>query len=124
MDLDVPDVAERPILVLDDEFLILLDLEEQLRAWDFSVVATSTQAQALDVIARVSIAAALIDIHVHGTHTFAVADALIERGIPFIFTSGQSEVRLPLQYQGFPFVSKPYHPTELRSAVVAAVRHP
>ena len=82
MDLDVPDVAERPILVLDDEFLILLDLEEQLRAWDFSVVATSTQAQALDVIARVSIAAALIDIHVHGTHTFAVADALIERGIP------------------------------------------
>ena len=123
MDPDVPDVARSYILVLEDEPLILMDLEDQLRAWNLApAVVTSTQEQALDAIARIPIAAALIDIHVHGTHTFAVADALIGRGIPFIFASGASEIGVPSNYRGVPFLSKPYDPTELRCALTAAIR--
>lgn len=122
MNPDVPDGAEWHILVLEDEPLILMDLADQLRAWNLApVVATSTQKQAIAAIGRLPIAAALVDIHVKGGDTFAVADVLLARGIPFIFASGSSPVELPSHLQGVPFLSKPYDLSALRIALTAAV---
>jgi CheY-like chemotaxis protein len=110
------------ILVVEDEFLVSLDLEVMLRELGGEVIgpfaglerATAVaQAEALDV--------ALLDVNVGGQLVTPVADALAERTIPFVFCTGYAAASLPAQHAAVPIVMKPCQPQQLKEALLGAL---
>lgn len=62
---------------------------------------------------------AILDINLAGVQVFPVAQALRDRGIPFLFSSGYGENGLPDAYHGCRMLQKPYVVAELEQAVKA-----
>ena len=71
-----------------------------------------------DLAIEASIDAAILDVNIRGGHTYAVADTLAERGIPFIFCSGYSDWALEERHRDRPRLSKPYSPQELEERLM------
>lgn len=70
-----------------------------------------------ELIARID--AAILDINLAGTSVFPAADALRERGIPFMFVSGYGAEGLPAEYRQRPVLQKPYGIEQLQQALTA-----
>lgn len=65
--------------------LVLLNLEDMLADLGCkSVSAAATVDQALALIAAQAFDAAMVDVNLNGIKSYAVADALAARGVPFI----------------------------------------
>jgi DNA-binding NtrC family response regulator len=78
------------ILVADDEILIALDVEATLIDAGAEIAGPcTTVAAALAIAKEEQISAAMLDIRLGRETTEAVAEVLIDRGIPFVFYSGQ-----------------------------------
>lgn len=78
------------ILVADDEFLILVSIEEALRAAGAEIVSASTLPAALKGAGDETLSAALLDVRLGRQTTETVADALLARAVPFVFYTGQA----------------------------------
>ncbi len=104
------------ILILEDEFLVALDLADQLEVAGFRVSGPFTTASdALSSIDQSPPAAAVLDVNLGGDKTSEpVALALQEQSIPFVFLTGYSEQK-PLfeQVIDAPFLTKPSSPDTL-----------
>jgi CheY-like chemotaxis protein len=102
-------LSGRRILVVEDEMLNLSMLEDILtEAGCESVAAAATIHQAIAVIDERIFDAALLDIKLKGKHSFAVADALAVRGVPFIFVTGASVPDIEHGYRDRPVLRKPF----------------
>ena len=87
------DAPPARVLVVEDNPLIALDAEENLRALGVGRVDVATSAdQALALIDRTAPEFALLDFNLGGETSEPVARALERRGIPFAFASGYAEV--------------------------------
>ena len=58
-----------------------------------------------------------LDVNLDGDKSYPVADALIARGVPFVFSTGYDKDRLLDGYRTFPVLQKPYHESELSDAL-------
>ena len=106
------------VLVAEDEFLVYLALEDDLRANGYEVLGPfTTLAGTLDAVTHERIDLALLDINLGGEMIFPVADELLARKVPFIFLSGYSSGAVPESYRGFPRLEKPYDPARLMGAL-------
>jgi CheY-like chemotaxis protein len=111
-------VTAHPILVVEDEFLIALDIVAALEQAGIPVVGpASTVADALAAIEGKALRGALLDAHLAGEHAGRIADALAARGIPFAFVSGYGRESLPPAYGQAPLVRKPFTDQDLLAAV-------
>lgn len=81
-------VVGRAVLIVEDEFLIAMDLKLILqgRGWDV-IGPAPTVRSALGLLAGSSPAVAVLDIHLGRELVTPVADALRARGIPFVIAS-------------------------------------
>src|SRR5262245_14911406 len=70
----------------------------------------ATLEDALRIIERERLDAALLAVRVNGRDLYAVADALSARGIPLIFISGYARPELPPRYRDRPYIAKPFTP--------------
>ena len=84
--------SPKRILVVEDEPLIAMMLEDFLEVLDKEIVGTADSvASAMVLIDRGGIDAAILDVNLRGGEKSGpVADALSERGIPFVFATGGS----------------------------------
>ena len=115
-------LAERRVLVVEDESLVAMLLETMLE--DLGCVTVGPVAsvdEALGVAAGGDIDAALLDVNVAGTPVFPVAEALEARGIPLVFSTGYGEGGLPEQWRGRPTVQKPFTEAVIRDALMKAL---
>jgi CheY-like chemotaxis protein len=97
------------ILLLDDEPLILLMLEDWLTELDCVTVGPArTVEAALRLVETSQIDGAILDRTIGNTDSFAVADALIARAVPFAFASGYGAQDLPERFKGAPILAKPF----------------
>src|SRR5690242_15910799 len=104
-----PAIAKRRILVVEDEMLIGMLLEDMLTDMGHEVAAVVPRLKdALAAVERESFDLAVLDVHLHGESAFPVADALIAKGVPFIFATGYGERGLPENYRGRPVLQKPF----------------
>jgi DNA-binding response OmpR family regulator len=109
------------VLVADDEILIALDIEATFTEAGAEVVPLCmTSSEALAGAASENVSVAILDIRLGQETSEAVAALLAERGIPFIFYSGQPlpndmRERWPLS----PLVVKPADPRQLVETVAA-----
>ncbi len=75
--------------------------------------------EALTAVQKEGFDLAILDVHLNGQAVFPVAEALIERGIPFVFSTGYGERGLPDQYRGRPILQKPFAKDDLEKTLTA-----
>lgn len=99
----------RRILVVEDEYLIAGDIREALLAVGATVMGpVPSVAQALELIgSEPAPDVAMLDINLRGEEIFAVADKLVELGVPFVFATGYDRSFIPERYDAVPSLLKP-----------------
>jgi DNA-binding response OmpR family regulator len=108
------------VLVVEDDYVIATDMVALLRTagalpigpvgWEDEALAfVSNPANGLDL--------AILDVDLHGTPSYRVADALAARGVPTIFTTGFGSDALPAAYRGYPRLQKPVGEHALMAAI-------
>lgn len=116
-------LAGRRILVVEDEALVAMLLETILE--DMGCVPVGPAATVDEGIAMAidgePLDAALLDVNVAGHHVFPVAQALKDRGVPFVFSTGYGEGGLPDEWRGQATVQKPFTETAIRDALMKAM---
>ncbi len=113
-------------LVLDDEYLIALDIQQILEAAGATgVMSVSTAAEALDILSKGSkFDLAVLDIKLGDTagNSMTVAALLAERGTPFIFLTGMRADEIQAgRFADTPVVEKPYQAPMLIEALRQAL---
>lgn len=123
---DIQAIAGKRCLVLDDEFLIALDIQQILEAAGASsVTCVSNAADALAALrGEPKFDLAVLDVKLSGaTRTsLSVAAVLAEQGTPFVFLTGmrRDEVHA-MQFPNAQVVEKPYQAPLLMDAVIRAL---
>ena len=84
-------LSGRRLLVVEDEILFLMMIEDMLGDLGCeSVASAGTIGQAIALIEAQVFDAAMLDMNLDGDDSNAVAAALAERGVPFIYSTGHS----------------------------------
>lgn len=97
------------ILIIEDEFMAALDLGQMIEDMGGTVVGPAGKVdQALDLARSQELDGAVLDVNLNGDTSFAVADALADRGIPFIFATGYALDMLPRRFAQVPRLAKPF----------------
>jgi CheY-like chemotaxis protein len=119
-------LASRRVLVVEDEYFLADDMAQVLAGLGAEVLGpVSTREQALALLSsdeRIDLA--VLDINLRGQTVFPVADALTDRGIPFVFSTGYSQASLPPAYQEVPLWEKPFNPYELAKVLAGLTYGP
>ena len=90
-----PTPAKR-ILVVEDELMIRMLLEDMLGELGYTVAAEAARIEeALDAAKNAEFDIAILDVNLNGQPIAPVADALVARGMPFVFATGYGERGLP-----------------------------
>lgn len=101
----------KTILVAEDEYFIARGLVRHLEQAGAAVVGpVPTVAEALAALESSAIDAAVLDINLRGELVYPVADALLARGVPFIFATGYAASALPERYGAVERFEKPVDP--------------
>ena len=109
------------VLVVEDEFLVAMDIELMLRELgclvvgpigDLETALRAAKEQALDL--------AVLDINLGGQPVTAVADALAARAVPFALCTGYRLDQLSGRYPAAPRLMKPLQADDLRTALLQA----
>jgi len=102
--------------------ILLMTIEEVLADLGCeSVTAAATVDQAVALINARTFDAAMVDVNLKGDKSYPVADALIARGVPFVFASGYGDHGMREDYRGQPVLKKPYKFRELAEVLVQLV---
>lgn len=110
------------ILIVEDEFLVAVQLEEDIRSAGCTVVGPySTLARAVEASRRERFDVALLDVNLNGDMVYPLADELLARRIPFVLLSGYSSSDLPERLSDVPRATKPYDPATLIEILQTAV---
>jgi CheY-like chemotaxis protein len=110
------------VLVVEDEFLIALDLLSILD--DLGCVAlglAATVPEALRLLAADPPDATLLDLNLGGASAAPVAEALTAGGMPFVTVTAYA-VRPGPMFDGVPAVAKPFWAEEIRDALLGLAR--
>ena len=115
-------MAGKRILVAEDEYNIAMFLVDYLQMNDVEVVGPAGNLQALGALVdENAIDGALLDINLGGELVYPLADRLLERGIPFVLTSGYDD-NVPERFADMPRCGKPYR-LEALSRILADALH-
>jgi DNA-binding response OmpR family regulator len=108
----------RRILIVEDEYLIAMQVKRWLLAAGAEVVGPVPSVQrALDLIEADSIDAAVLDVNLgNGDTVYPVADKLGALGVPYLFVTGDVKISGVDAYRQQPRLDKPFVETELLRA--------
>jgi CheY-like chemotaxis protein len=117
-----PDWTGLRVLVVEDEAMVSMLVEDMLLDLGCEIVGPAARVPAaLELAGSAAIDAAVLDVNVAGQAIWPVADALTERGIPMIFTTGYGESGLQGAYVSHPVVQKPFQIDDLVRALSASL---
>ena len=110
----------RRILVVEDDYLIVADLVQELEASGAHVIGPiPTLDMALEKLEQLSdIAGAILDINLHGEMVFPLAEELRRRQIPFVFATAYEEKAIPTAWRDIPLVRKPADLSEIAEVLL------
>jgi len=104
----------RRVLLVEDEPIVAWLLKDMLVDFGCSVVGPAADVnQALAMIDAESIDVAVLDVNLRGQMSYPIADVLVARGVPFVFSTGYDKDRLLDGYRTFPALQKPFHRSDL-----------
>ena len=109
------------IMIVEDEPLIALDLHAALCAVGAGIIAATDAAEALRLIARNEISAAVIDVRLGERDSFDVCQALFHRRVPFLFYTGHVRAELLKVWPEAPVFTKPARTSEVVACIADLV---
>jgi CheY-like chemotaxis protein len=110
------------ILVVEDELMIRMLLEDMLGELGYTVAAEAARIEeALDAAKNADFDIAILDVNLNGQPISPVADALVARGMPFVFATGYGERGLPEPYRDRPTLKKPFQMDGLKQMLQIAL---
>ncbi|MET0743031.1 MAG: response regulator [Microvirga sp.] len=115
-------LAGRRILLVEDEYFIADDMVGYFESRGADVVGPVASVRgALDLLASTqNLDAAVLDVNLLGELAYPVADALLERGVPFIFATGYDGAVIPSRYAAVHRCEKPVAPSHLAKVLFTA----
>jgi len=117
-------LAGKRLLVVEDEFLIALDIESILESAGTKVKTANRVDQALELIKSDGpFDAAVLDLKLERETSVAVAERLQANGVPFVFLTGAAgDASAVAQFANAPVVGKPFDSETLFSALEQAMK--
>ena len=110
------------ILVVEDELMIRMLLEDMLGELGYTVAAEAARIEeALEAAKNADFDIAILDVDLNGQPISPVADALVARGMPFVFATGYGERGLPEPYRDRPTLKKPFQMDGLKQMLQTAL---
>lgn len=102
-------LANKSVLVVEDEMLVVMAIEDMLADLGCTSVARASNVdQALALIAHQPFDLATLDLNLDGQKSYQVARALDERGVPFAFSTGYGEHGVDVGHRQRPVLNKPF----------------
>jgi CheY-like chemotaxis protein len=115
-------LSGRRVLVVEDEMLVLIMIEDMLADLGCqSVTSAATVDKALTLINGQPFDMALLDMNLNGNDSHPVAEALAARGVPFVYSTGNTGQKSRDGYSDRPVLKKPFKYEEL-AAILTRVR--
>jgi CheY-like chemotaxis protein len=110
------------VLVIEDEMLVLMMIEDMLADLGCkSVAGAATVDKALVLINEQIFDVAMLDMNLNGNDSHVVAEALAARGIPFLYSTGNTSGSSIDGFSDRPVLKKPFKYEEL-AAIVARLK--
>jgi CheY-like chemotaxis protein len=112
------DASAKRILVVEDEYLVAVDLAEALEDGGFHVIGPAADLESAQRLATEEpvIHAALLDVNLRGEFVWPVAAILEQRAVPTILTTGYNASEIPSSHAHLARHQKPV-------AIRALVQH-
>jgi CheY-like chemotaxis protein len=120
-------LRDKRVLVVEDDLLLMMNLQDMLADFGCRVVGSAMVVDNALALARdLPIDLAVLDVNLRGELVTPVAEALVARGVPFLFATGyDSQILASLADR--PRLAKPYSADQLLGAllkIVAATQTP
>ena len=110
--------ASLRVLLVEDEAIIAMLLEDMLGDLGHRVAAIAGRIdQAAKLAAELPVDLAIIDVNLNGEQTYALAETLAGRGVPFIFATGYGVSGLKEEWRRVPTLQKPFQEGALKEAI-------
>ena len=116
---DLEKAAGKRILLVEDEYLIAQDIIRPLIDAGAEIIgpAATVQDALRLMLSAPALDAAVLDVNLNGEMVFAVADALITRGVPFVFATGYGRESVPPRYGHITRCEKPVNAAQVAQAL-------
>ena len=110
------------VLVVEDEMMIAMLIEDMLDELGCKLVGPATNVpRALELIGKERVEVAVLDLNLDGKDTYAIADALRQKNVPFIFATGYGSTGMRPEYGDRPVLQKPFQAKDLETALAEAL---
>ena len=110
------------VLVVEDEFAVLLLVEDMLSELGCELAGTATRLpEALAMAGSTACDAAILDVNINGENVAPVAEALAARGTPIVFSTGYGRSGIDARWRDRPVLQKPYRIEEFAAALRQAL---
>ena len=110
------------VLIVEDEAAVSMLMEDMVLDFGTEIVGPAASLdEAVALVRREHIDAAILDVNVRGTMAFEVADQMREAGIPIIFATGYGVRVIPGRFQDAPILTKPFRFEAMKDALKKAL---
>ena len=111
------------LLLVEDEALTGMMMSDMLTELGFDVIGPFGRlADAMAAVGREDFQAAVLDVNLDGEMVYPVADAVLARGVPFVFVTGYSAEGIDRRFARVPVLQKPIERQMLQSIFLDAGR--
>jgi CheY-like chemotaxis protein len=118
-------LAGKRFLVVEDEPLVALDIVATLESAGAKVMGSAgTAKDALNIIDKMPLDAALLDANLRGYPVDEIAAGLTAHNVPFLFVTGYAPGSLPKAFAATPMLAKPFSQEQLVAAAASLVQVP
>lgn len=109
------DMAGKTVLIVEDEFLVADDMARYFESSGATVLGpVPTLAAAWSIVAREGpLDGAILDINLFGEQVFPLIDALRQRGVCCVLSTGYDHAIVPPAYRTLPFCQKPVESVDI-----------
>ena len=102
------------VLVVEDDYLLATDICRALNDLGATVLGPApTPFYALSLLGRRGVDTAVLDIRLHNSDVFEVADELLRRGVPMVFATAYGGGAIPARFRAIPQLDKPLDHSKL-----------
>jgi CheY-like chemotaxis protein len=109
-----PNLQGLRVLVVEDEMMVSMLIEDMLSDLACVVVGPASRLdEAIELVGRVELDCAVLDVNLGGQPIFPLADLLRERGVPFAFATGYGDAGLRDADRGSLVLQKPFREGDL-----------